>query len=57
MVLETIPSTWLDHGTGNVAVHCFHFICHRCQFQGLYSQDRKWRLFQFLIKIMFLVIV
>ena len=57
MVLETIPSTWLDHGMGNVAVHCFHFICHRCQFQGLYSQDRKWRLFQFLIKIMFLVIV
>ena len=57
MVFETVPSAWLDHETGNVAVYCFHFICRCCQFQGLYSHDRKWRLFQFLIQIAFLVVV
>ena len=35
----------------------FHFICCCSQFQGLYSHDQKWRLFQFVIKIMFIVIV
>ena len=34
MVFKTIPSAWLDHGMGNIAMYCFHFIC-RCQFQGL----------------------
>ena len=35
----------------------FHFICCCSQFQGLYSHDQKWRLFQFVIEITFIVIV
>ena len=41
MVCETVPSTWPDHGTGNVAVYCFHFISRCYQFQGLYSHKQK----------------
>ena len=51
MVCETVPSTWPDHGTGNVAVYCFHFISRCYQFQGLYSHNQKRRLFQFLINL------
>ena len=45
------------HGLIMERVMLLCIVCHHSQFQGLYSQDRKWRLFQFLIKIMFLVIV
>ena len=53
----SIPSAWLDQGMGNVVVYFFHFICCCSQFQGLYSHDQKWRLFQFVIEITFIVIV